>query len=147
METEENKISDQQISLQSQKNRKIVFSSLLMGFLVVTIGGGILWMKFGPSSASTLSNQPGTALGISTDTDPQHVIQRVGSHMILPSGEAPKVITVANVDQLRKTQPFFNSASNGDMLLVYATKVILYSPISDRIIDIAQIRFDPKMGK
>ena len=71
--------------------------------------------------------------------DDAGIIQLVGKHMILPL-EEPKVVTVANVEDLRREQPFFLQAKNGDKLLVYSSRVILYNPISDKIVDVAQIR-------
>lgn len=73
--------------------------------------------------------------------DDATVIEKVGKHMVLPY-EQPKVVTVANVDDLRLEQPFFLQAKNGDKLLVYSTRVILYNPDLDKIVDIAQIRID-----
>lgn len=67
------------------------------------------------------------------------IVGKVGKHYLLPD-EEPKLITIANADVLKKTQPFFAKAKNGDKLLVYSQKVILYDPLADKIIDIAQIR-------
>jgi hypothetical protein len=67
------------------------------------------------------------------------VIEKVKKHMVLPD-EEPKVLSIANVDLLKKEQPFFQQAKNGDKLIVFSQKVILYSPSQDRIVDVAQIR-------
>lgn len=67
------------------------------------------------------------------------VIEKVRKHMVLPD-EEPKVLSIANVDLLKKEQPFFQQAKNGDKLIVFSQKVILYSPSTDRIVDVAQIR-------
>ena len=121
-----------------QRKKTIMIRGILIGIIAVSIVGIGVWKVVLPAlSPST------PVLGASTDlTDPE-TIQRVGSHMILPVGETPKVVTVSNVEEMKKTQPFFNSASNGDKLIIYSNKVVLYSPVSDRIIDIAQIRYSP----
>lgn len=74
-------------------------------------------------------------------TDDATIIQQVGKHMVLPL-EQPKVVTVTGVEDLRREQPFFLQAKNGDKLLVYSSRVILYNPDLDKIVDIAQIRID-----
>ena len=71
--------------------------------------------------------------------DPKIIVDKISHHMVLPKGD-PSLVTIANVELLKKDQPFFAPASNGDKLLVYPDKVILYSPSMDRIIDIAGIR-------
>jgi hypothetical protein len=73
---------------------------------------------------------------LQTDAD---VIARVSSLLVLPQG-VPKVVPVADVETLKKTQPFFANAQNGDKLLVYPTKVILYSPLLDKIVEVAVVK-------
>jgi hypothetical protein len=73
------------------------------------------------------------------DNSDQGIINRVGRHIILPS-DTPKVIPVTDVVKLKKEQPFFASAQEGDKLLVYKQKVILYSPTIDKIVEVATIK-------
>jgi hypothetical protein len=73
---------------------------------------------------------------LQTDAD---VISRVSTLLVLPPGE-PKIIPVADVETLKKTQPFFDHAENGDKILVYPTKVILYSTLLDKIVEVAVVK-------
>jgi len=73
---------------------------------------------------------------LQTDGD---IIARVSTLMVLPQG-VPKVVPVTDADTLKKTQPFFEQAQNGDKLLVYPTKVILYSPVLDKIVEVAVVK-------
>ena len=68
------------------------------------------------------------------------VVDLVSKHILLPPGETPRIVTITSAEILKKDQPFFTYASNGDKLLVYSKKVILYNPKDDRVIDIAYIR-------
>jgi hypothetical protein len=72
----------------------------------------------------------------------KNFIKKVSNHLILPD-EEPKVLPLTNIDLLKKEQPFFSQAKNGDVLLIYSQKVILYDPATDRVVDIAQIRITP----
>lgn len=58
----------------------------------------------------------------------------------LPDKEEPSVATVTDINKL-KGQPFFADGKNGDRVLVYANaqKIILYDPISKKIINIAPL--------
>jgi hypothetical protein len=67
------------------------------------------------------------------------IITQVSKHIVLPD-ETPKVVKVTDVDTLKKSEPFFQSAQDGDDVLVYSNKVILYSPKLDRIVEVAQIK-------
>ncbi len=72
----------------------------------------------------------------------QGLVNRVGKHMVLPE-ETPQIVAITNVDSLKKQQVFFALAQNGDQLLVYPSKVILYRPSTDQVVDVAQIRTNP----
>jgi hypothetical protein len=118
------------------RKRSILKKGFLIGIVIVSIMGIGVWQFVLPHTANTV-------LGSTTELTDQQIIRKVGSHIVLPTGETPKIITVTNVNDMRKTQPFFASASNGDKLLIYSTKVILYNATSDRVIDIAQIKYTP----
>ena len=67
------------------------------------------------------------------------IVEKVKKHMVLPE-ETPQIVAITNVDSLKKQQVFFTLANNGDQLLVYPNKVILYRPTTDQVVDVAQIR-------
>jgi hypothetical protein len=73
------------------------------------------------------------------DIGDQAIIRKAGRHIYLPSG-TPKVVPVLDADKLRKEQPFFANAKNGDMLLVYPNKVIIFSLVEDKIVEVATIK-------
>jgi hypothetical protein len=86
----------------------------------------------------------GTTLG---DRLTEPALDRLNRHIILPP-ETPKVIPVKNVEFLKKEQPFFQEASEGDLLVVFSRKVILYNPVLDKVIEVAQIKpgSDPQVS-
>ena len=76
-----------------------------------------------------------------TATDPRvkAVIDKVFKHVFLPSGNV-NVETILKPDELRKANPvFYQLAKEGDQLLVYSDRAILYDPVADRVLDIIHI--------
>lgn len=57
-------------------------------------------------------------------------------HPSLPQGEAPTIVTVANLEPL-KNQPIFQNARVGDTLLIFtkAKRAILYRKSENKIIE------------
>ncbi|OGG03876.1 hypothetical protein A2Z33_00730 [Candidatus Gottesmanbacteria bacterium RBG_16_52_11] len=110
---------------------------LLIGVIAVT--GKLYWDSRNQllELKEDLSGNPSPAQA-ATDAE---VIERVRAHMVMPDG-TPKVITVTGVADLRAEQPFFAKAQEGDKLLVYPQSVILYSPTLDRVVEVAQIRYN-----
>jgi len=71
------------------------------------------------------------------------LVKAVSRLMVLPEGETPTVATVTDLEQLRD-QPFFAKAKVGDRVLIYtgARKVILYDPLANKIVEVANINID-----
>jgi hypothetical protein len=91
------------------------------------------------------------AAGRNSPADPNLAIERetadltqkIGMFMELPVGEQPTLATVTDRAKL-KGQNFFESAQNGDKVLVYskAKKAILFRPSSGKIIEVAHLTSD-----
>jgi type II secretory pathway pseudopilin PulG len=69
------------------------------------------------------------------------VINQLKKRMILPDKERPTLATVTDVEVLKKNQPFFQKAQNGDKVLVYVgdKKAIIYRPSKDLIVNVGFI--------
>ena len=78
------------------------------------------------------------------EQEAKDIIARVGRHMMLPN-ETPIVTTVTDVASLRG-QSFFANALNGDRILVYSKRAILYRPSIDKIIEVGYILPTPAAG-
>ncbi|MEK7102730.1 MAG: hypothetical protein AAB870_00075 [Patescibacteria group bacterium] len=68
------------------------------------------------------------------------LVKKVAQLIVLPDNEKPTIMTVADKEKL-KDQPFFNQATVGDKVLVYAStkKAILYNPRDNKIVEVASI--------
>lgn len=73
--------------------------------------------------------------------DAKSTVEKVQRHIVLPK-EEPKFVVIQDAATLKQNQPFFAQAKDGDILLVYTSKVILYSPVLDKVVEVAQIRPD-----
>lgn len=78
------------------------------------------------------------------EQEAKDIIARVGRHMMLPN-EIPTVTGVTDVATLRD-QPFFAKALNGDQILVYSKRAILYRPSIDKIIEVGYVLPTPAAG-
>ncbi|MEK7571435.1 MAG: LytR C-terminal domain-containing protein [Patescibacteria group bacterium] len=72
------------------------------------------------------------------------LLTEVKKHMVLPEKEKPTIATVTDVNALKKNQPFFENAQNGDKVIVYvqARKAIIYSPNKDIIVNVGSVAVD-----
>lgn len=85
---------------------------------------------------ATLKQDPNAAAQAEADK----VIEAVGKLYSLPKDEKPSVATVSDKAKLQD-QPFFASAENGDITLIYSSAkiAILYRPSANKIINVSSV--------
>jgi|SRR6185436_17357631 len=108
----------------------------LLGLVVVLLLGASGTAAYYYKQYDTLKKNPNKTAQDQTAA----TIAAIGKLIELPAGEQPTVATVTDPDKL-KDQPFFANAKAGDKVLVYtvAKKAILYSPSTNKIVDVAPI--------
>lgn len=74
----------------------------------------------------------------------ESILSKLGTHMLLPSGETPQIGQIDDPVEGAKTQPFIAGAVKGDLLIVYvkAAKAIVYSPSRDIIVNVGPVSMD-----
>jgi len=71
-----------------------------------------------------------------TDKQAKEIITKVGEHIVLSAEEVPVVARLEDADSLKQEQAFFKNAQNGDFLLIYSDRGIIYSPDKDILINV-----------
>lgn len=77
-----------------------------------------------------------------TDEEVQALLDEIGTLIILPSGEEPMVATIEKADELKASESFYENAIDGDKLLVYSDRAILYSPSRKVIANVGPIYYE-----
>ena len=68
------------------------------------------------------------------------LISRVSNLILIKAQEEPTIATVQDADSLRKSNPsFYKDAENGDRLLVWSDKAVLYSTKMDKLLAVMPI--------
>lgn len=68
------------------------------------------------------------------------IVAKVRKHFDIPTDVEPTVAQIVDVNALKAKNSFYDSAKNGDYLIVTATRAILYDPDKDMIIDIVPVQ-------
>ncbi|TSC60722.1 MAG: Uncharacterized protein Greene041662_95 [Candidatus Peregrinibacteria bacterium Greene0416_62] len=71
------------------------------------------------------------------------IVEQVRKHIQLSTDVEPTVATIVNVEELRKRNPFYNKAENGDHLVVTTDRAILYDSDNDLILDVIPVQLQP----
>lgn len=74
----------------------------------------------------------------------EDLVREVGSTILLPD-ETPNIASIVDVESLRKANAdFYKDAQNGDKLLIYSTKAIIYREAEGKIINVAPVKLTPQ---
>jgi len=112
----------------------------ILFFLIFLLLGSLTVLSFQLywDSRKTLSKLEQAAPQVLLDLETKDIIARVRKHMVLPD-EEPLVNTVTDADKVRG-EPFYAKAQNGDKVIVFSNRAILYSPTQDKIVEVGFIR-------
>jgi hypothetical protein len=114
---------------------KVVLSILL---IAAVIGLLLLAQKYLKAKNDLTALQDPTAQQAKDKAEAQALVAKVGQLMVLPAGE-PSIATVVDAAALASQQVFFQNAKNGDKVLIYKDKAILYDPAANQIVNVGPV--------
>lgn len=79
---------------------------------------------------------------MATNDEIDALVEKVSKHVSIKAEERPTVATVEDANLLRQQRPaFYHEAENGDKLLVWSDKAVLYSPRRDVVLAVLPIAY------
>src|SRR5688572_338099 len=117
---------------------KTAFKTLIAGIVLAAVGiGG--WFAWKAQSGDSLANISATSGAKLSAEQVQEVITRVSAYMVVPAEESPSVTVLTDVAVRAQQQPFFRGAKDGDILIVYSSRAIIYDPKTDKLVNVGPI--------
>lgn len=114
---------------------KSKLSLIVLVVVLVVVGGG--WYYYSQSLDS--APEP-VKTGELSEEDQQKLLSEVGKLILLPADEKPSIAVVDNADLLSKSQLFFKDVVNGDQVLIYSSKAIIYRPSTNLIVNVGPVQ-------
>ncbi len=130
------------------KNVFIGITRLIVGkikiILLLIFIGALVWFAFdyikAKKQVALLSNpdvqQQAQQEAYQKEVD--EVVKQVSKFIILPEGE-PNLATIQDAKALAIERPFFKDAEDGDKLLIYKDKAIIFSPTKNILINVGPV--------
>lgn len=75
------------------------------------------------------------------------LVAKVKNHIVVPTDEEPLIATVLDVEKLKAEQPFYAGAKNGDKLIIYSDKAILYDAVNDVLVNVGPVTIEGDLIK
>ena len=113
-----------------------LYKVIIGALLVVIIGGGIYLFVIKPRQSAVA--------GASTDTSADSakytaLIDKVKKIILVPD-ESPTIATIANLVEVQKQNAtFYADAKEGDTVIIFSTKALIYRESEDKIINVAPV--------
>lgn len=102
----------------------------LLVFVVALIAGGYWYIE----------NRSLQGIAELDATQVEKLVEVVGKHVVLPEPLDISQVQVAAVQDAEKLKPvsqFFKDAQNGDQLIIFPTKLILFRPSENKVVNIS----------
>ncbi|OGH77987.1 MAG: hypothetical protein A2469_01140 [Candidatus Magasanikbacteria bacterium RIFOXYC2_FULL_40_16] len=119
-------------------------SKFVLLFLFLAVLGGFVWYFMKYQEVKKQINYLASPEG-RQEIDQQmigDITEKVGKHIILPQTETPTLATIEDAEALAKEQPFFSNANNGDKVLIYSDRALIYSPDRDVLVNVGPVYFE-----
>ena len=119
--------------------KKIIILSLFFLLLVATIYLLFSYLKT-QKELSMLKDPVAQEAALKVEND--KLIQKIGKLIELSTTEDPVVGTVNDATSLAQQQKFFVNAKNGDKVLIYKDKALIYRPDNNKLINVGPVYID-----
>lgn len=137
----------------SRGSRMSPLAALLL-LAVIVVAGTVVYKlsttktyKPGSYMAPGARMPTGDAYPAGSPEDMRQLIEQVSRHMMVNSQEVPSVATIEDAATLRaKNSVFYRDAQNGDRLLIYSDKAILFSPSRDLVLNVMPVFVSAPQG-
>ena len=122
-----------------QGSSKNSAAKLLVGLLLIILVGLVFFLGYRRGMQEATMQQNGTL----ASEEAKKVVEKVRRHILIPAGVAPTVARIVDVEKLRKQNPIYNKAKNGDRLIITTDQAILYDPDRDIILAVVPVVVQP----
>jgi hypothetical protein len=111
----------------------------MLGLVLVALVGAGGWWVFSSQSGDELTKLSENAGAKLTDAQVDAVVSRISKFMVVPEGERPSVVVLKDTASLAQQQAFYKDAKDGDILIVYSTRAIIYDAKANKLVSVSPI--------
>lgn len=69
------------------------------------------------------------------------ILQKIKSHLIINFKEEPLIVEIEDANFLKMQQDFFQDSEDGDIIVLYGEKAIIYRPRLDLLVNVGPVYF------
>lgn len=130
------------VSEKPEKNVKPVFIFVL--FVAMLLSAVYLYIRNGNEEKQKKQFVANSTPSVSDQKDesssgvPETLLDKVKKHLVVSETDIPYIATITNIDLVKDKNPeFYADATDGDKVIVWKDRAVIYSESKDRIVSVA----------
>lgn len=137
------KLESKKIYEDETKTSNSALSKFIFVLLFLAVASGFAWYFYKYQNAKQEINFLSSIEGQqkANKQEVEEILKRVGQLILLPKDEMPTMATIEDAQTLASEQAFFENAQNGDKVLIYSNKALVYSPARNLLVNVGPVYF------
>ncbi len=134
---EENNVSLKRNNSTHKKRRlKILIVFLVFAILI----GACAWLFINYNNAQKqVDYLSGLTVEDVNKKATDELLEKVGKLILLPEDEQMTISTIQDIERLVEAEPFFEKAQNGDKVIIYNDRAIIYNPTKNILVNVGPV--------
>jgi len=125
--------------MKDSKKKGVNKMQVTLGTLLVIALLGLAFVSYGYYDATQKIDVLTQAQNEMSQEEIDTLLAQVSAHILLPSDETPAIATIFDAAALAETQSFFEQAVDGDKVIIYSDKAIIFRPKEGLIINVGPV--------
>lgn len=124
-----------------EERKKITFLKSSIAFLAFAVLiGACVWLFVNYNNAQKqVDYLSGLTVEDINQKETDELLKKVGKLILLPEDEQMTISTIQDIDKLSEEQQFFERAQNGDKVIIYSDRAIVYSPERNILVNVGPV--------
>jgi len=130
------------VSLKTSANtrKKGTLKNFIVFLVFAVLIGVCVWLFIGYNDAQEqVDYLSGLTVEDVNKKATDELLEKVGKLILLPEDEQMTISTIQDIEKLVEGEPFFEKAQNGDKVLIYSDRAIIYSPAKNILVNVGPV--------
>ena len=130
------------VSLKTNANtrKKGRLKPLIVFLVFVVLIGVCAWLFIGYNNAQKqVDYLSGLTVEDVNKKATDELLEKVGKLILLPEDEQMTISTIQDIERLVEAEPFFEKAQNGDKVIIYNDRAIIYNPTKNILVNVGPV--------
>ena len=118
--------------------KKSISKKVLFTVIMVAVMASVIFLSVYYLNADSDIDNRRKELARIEEKETTMLVDKIARHTVVPAGK-PNISTVGDANELKTTNSFFEEVKNGDKVLFFPDRAMIYRPSEDRVVKVGPI--------